>query len=198
METYEGIKFKTEFIGGACPVSEKLRRLNHWVYIFGELGLAPVHPEGAYGNHSFREEGNRFVITKTGMKPSEKLLASDYCLVEEDLQKGLFLVQADHEPSSESFLHSLIYRNFSDVQVIMHGHSLLLNRYAETLGIEETEKECAYGTRELAESALDVCERGASFFILKNHGFVATGVDVETTAALVLRHYQQLLDKLTV
>ena len=162
----------------------------------GELGLAPVHPEGAYGNHSYRLDKESFIITRTGMTPCADMDDGDYCQVKYAENEDSFLVKGQHEPSSESFLHFYIYDRFPETNVIMHGHSSLLNGFAERLNIKETAEELPYGTRELAHSALQVLSAENSFIILKNHGFVAVGGDIGTTGKMVLHHYGRLVEML--
>jgi len=194
MEKYRGIKFTTQNTGNYFEVDEQLTRVNKWVHTFGELGLAPVHPEGAYGNHSYRVKENQFVITRTGMIPREPLVESDYCLVCYNENRGVFTTKGLHQPSSECFLHHHIYSSFPQVKVILHGHSSLLNKYAAQLNISETGKEYPYGTTELAHAAVDLLKTSnTNFFILKNHGFVCLGDDIDSAAALVLDYYSRLL-----
>jgi len=69
----------------------------------------------------------------------------------------------------------------------------LLNNYGGELRIPVTPSEHPYGTVELAQSAVGMVEQSADFFILKNHGFVAVGVDVDATAAKVLDQYRNLI-----
>ena len=47
------------------------------------------------------------------------------------------------------------------------------------LNIPVTKEFHAYGTPELAQSALDIVDHINSFFILKDHGFVALGKDID-------------------
>ncbi len=196
MEKYEGIKFKTKKLAHHFTPDTRLSELNYWISVFADLGLAPLHPEGAYGNHSYRLTEDFFVITRTGMIPSTHLNEADYCLVSYDKDTRSFLVKGQHEPSSESYLHSLIYTTFPKVKVVMHGHSTLLNMHADKLGIEVTVQEFPYGTMELAQSALLLCRSNNSFFIMKNHGFIATGTEINSTATMVLRNYIRTLELL--
>ena len=135
MEQYEGIKFNTRRTAETFTYDNRLKELHAWVHILGELGLAPVHAEGAYGNHSYRCSQAAFIITRTGMKPVQVMRAEDYCMISyaEDIDE--FLVKGKHDPSSESFLHYAIYDRFPQVQAIMHGHSSLMNKFAGKLGI---------------------------------------------------------------
>lgn len=197
MENYRGIKFSCQRIAEDFDLDARLMDLDRWVYILAELGLAPVHAEGAYGNHSLRVEGESFVITKTGMIPKGKMDEQNYCLVQSyDEQLGRFVVRGASEPSSESFLHLYIYRAFPLAKTIMHGHSMLMNEYADALDIPVTDTKFPYGTVELARSALEILSNETPFIILKDHGFVAMGPDIKTTGNLVLIQYARLLDLL--
>jgi len=197
MENYQGIKFGCNKTGESFKPDGRLDELDKWVWFLAELGLAPVHAEGAYGNHSFRLRQDSFVITRTGMTPRSQTCVDDYCLVEGfDKPNGTFSVRGKHEPSSESVLHLFIYRAFPWVATVMHGHSNLLNRYAQVLGIPVTSEKLPYGTLELADSAVEVIGEPTPFIILRDHGFVAMGHDIDTTGKLVLAHFAALIDLL--
>lgn len=196
MESYEGIKFEIRRLAESFTFDDRLERLNEWIFIFGELGLAPVHPEGAFGNHSYRLDGDSFIITRTGMVPKKNFVPDDFCLVRYDEKSDVFLVEGSFEPSSESFLHYLIYSRFSGVNVIMHGHCQLLNTFAGQLGLAVSAREFPYGTKELAESAAVLMKTEESMIMMKNHGFVTTGIDIDSTARRVLTYYGRLIDLL--
>ena len=196
MEHYSGVKFELRREAEYFAVDERLSVLNRWAFILGELGLAPVHAKGAYGNHSYRMDGNSFVITRSGMIPCAEMLPENYCLVDYCKKDKLFRVKGCNTPSSECFLHDAIYRHFPRIGAIMHGHAALLNTHAETLNISVTSQEFPYGTKELAQSAIKLQKADPSFFIMKNHGFVASGEDISGAASLVLHHFKGLVELL--
>lgn len=193
MERYEGVKFKNICLGESFEYDLRLEKLHYWVNLQAELGLAPVHSEGAYGNHSFRMVHDTFVITRTGMIPNEKFSQSDYCRVTYESIEQTFTYHGASKPSSECFLHSYIYKSFPSIQVVMHGHSLPLNRYAQDLGLPVTHKKYPYGTEELAQSAIEIMSDDVDFFILKDHGFVAVGPDIDVVGKQVLATYGKLI-----
>lgn len=198
METYQGVKFNYRQIAQSCPDHPLLDRLNYWVFLFSQLGLAPVHSTGAYGNQSFRSDDNSFVITKSSMLPERNLNRDNYTLVKTyNPDTSEFLIEGAYPPSSESFLHHYIYQADDEVRAILHGHSDLINVYAKELGIAVTDKFYDYGTQELAASALATMREGHRFFILKNHGFVALGANLDEAGKLTLAHYINLLSSLT-
>lgn len=195
METYQGVKFNHTRLKQRFDFDHRLTELNQVAHLFSQLGLTPVHPEGAYGNQSYRASENSFIITKSGMVPSENVDVCNYCeIVEYDDSTTTFLTNGTSIPSSESFLHNKIYTSLPHVGVILHGHSLLLNDHARELDIPVTERFYDYGTQELAQSALLLAREGILFFILKNHGFVALGETIKGTGRLVLDYYGQLIN----
>ncbi len=193
-ENYIGVKYQFERIEESYPPDKRLPELNYWAYLFSELGLAPAHPKGAYGNHSMRCQGNSFIITKTGMKPAREVNTSSYCLVSGFPAKNSTLpFRGKFPPSSEALLHFQIYKNLKQVNAILHGHSNLLLEKARELNIPTTEHFYEYGTPELAESALKMAMEGYSFFILKKHGFVATGASLQAAGKESLEQYRRLI-----
>jgi ribulose-5-phosphate 4-epimerase/fuculose-1-phosphate aldolase len=199
MEIYTGVKFKCLKHDSTFAFDERLSRLNTWAFILAGLGLTPVHPGGAYGNQSYRLGGTSIIITKSGMIPEMDLVPENYVLIEGlDKQGGTFHIRGVSDPSSESMLHYSIYREFSEVGAIMHGHSRLLEQYATELAIPVTTTFQPYGTSALAESAVMLLRSGTGFILLKDHGFVSTGKDIEATGNLVLDYCAQLIALLKV
>ncbi|WP_163339322.1 class II aldolase/adducin family protein [Desulfopila sp. IMCC35008] len=198
METYQGVKFAYRQVSQSCPDHPFLNRLNYWVFLFSQLGLAPVHSTGAYGNQSFRTVNDSFIITKSSMVPEKELNRENYTLVEGYTpDTGIFLTKGASPPSSECFLHHYIYQEDTSIQAIFHGHCDLLSQHAQELGIAVTDKFYDYGTKELAESARLTMSEGNKFFILKDHGFVALGPNLDDAGKLTLTHYMKLISTLS-
>lgn len=194
METYQGVKFNYTALSHSCPIHPLLDRLNTWVTLFSDLGLAPVHPSGAYGNQSIRTSGDSFIITRSGLLPERELNTASYTMVESyDDVDSTFMIHGQSPPSSESFLHARLYREDETVNSILHGHSPLINSYADRLNIPVTDRFCDYGTIELAESALEIMNVDTRFFILRDHGFVALGETVDEAGKLTLDYYSRIL-----
>jgi ribulose-5-phosphate 4-epimerase/fuculose-1-phosphate aldolase len=194
MEIYTGVKFKYQKCGGTFAFDERLAQLNTWAFVLAGLGLTPVYQGGAYGNQSYRSGKNSLIITKSGMIPETNLMPENYVLIERfDKKSGIFHTQGMSAPSSESILHFSIYKKFPDVGAIMHGHSKLLEQYATDLAIPVTATFQPYGTSDLAESAVALLQSGTDFILLKDHGFVATGKDIDATGNLVLDYCAALI-----
>jgi ribulose-5-phosphate 4-epimerase/fuculose-1-phosphate aldolase len=193
MEIYTGVKFKCLQSGSTFPYGLRLAQLNAWAFILAGLGLTPVHPGGAYGNQSYRLDDTSLIITASGMTPEKDLVPENYVLIEGLDEQGGLHTKGVRKPSSESLLHYSIYREFPDAGAIMHGHSRLLEQYATNLAIPVTTTFQPYGTSALAESAVDLLREGTGFILLKDHGFVATGKDIDTTGKVVLDYYERLI-----
>ncbi len=194
MENYQGVKFFYRQTQDNFSYDHRLPLLNHWAYLFSQLGLAPVHPEGAYGNLSYRTGKTSFVISKSGMVPSEKLQSADFChVVGFDAAATTFLAEGTATPSSETFLHNSLYQSLPGINAILHGHCSLLSFHAATLNIPVTAKFCDYGTPELAESALTLIDQTTRFFILRDHGFVAMGENIDQAGKLTLDYFSLLI-----
>jgi ribulose-5-phosphate 4-epimerase/fuculose-1-phosphate aldolase len=195
MERYQGVKFghrrTADFFDGD---HSQLTTLNRWAYLFSELGLAPVHGDGAYGNQSYRTGPSSFVITRSGMIPAQELDLDNFCqVVGFEEATRTFDYRGKAIPSSESLLHKALYQSQPQINAILHGHSALFNRYAERLNIPVTASFEPYGTPELAESALALMDGVTRFFLLKDHGFVALGENIEQAGQLTLASFATLI-----
>lgn len=197
MEKYLGVKFKHKKVNPGFSYDSRLAKLNQWAYLLSELGLAPVHTAGAYGNHSYRVDHSSFVITKSGMQPAEKLQTENFCrIVNFEELTTTFEFEGTAAPSSESFLHRELYQALPEVNAILHGHCSLFNIHASALQLPTTTEFCEYGTMELAESALKLVTQSTRFFILRDHGFVALGEDIARAGKLTLTYFARLIELL--
>lgn len=195
MEVYEGVKFHCHCEGRAFEFDKSLVELHRWSYLLSELGLTPLHPQGASGNLSCRRLGESFYVTKSGMIPEKVFSVSGYTLVQDyDEVTETLVFRGESSPSSESVMHSLIYRQFPEVKAVMHGHSGLFLQFSEILGIPVTKEYCEYGTRELALSILEILSETQRFALLRDHGFVAIGDSMDLAGGLVLEKYSELLE----
>jgi len=191
-EAYSGVKFETVFIEKASPQNPLLEELKKWCSIFHEKGLAPPYPGGSYGNLSFRTKDNSFIITGTCIGLKNTL--DDSCFTEVvlcDLQKKVISLKGMREPSSESFMHYLIYSNRPDVHAVFHGHNALITQHAAALGIPETLEKTSYGTVDLAESVLKILDKH-SFIVIKDHGFVSMAGSLQQAGNEALRWLEKV------
>lgn len=158
---------------------------------------------GMAGNISCRFKNNDFdviAITPTGTFLND-LKGEDIVLIDVDnniLTKG--------KPSSESLMHSYIYKNRKDINGIVHTHSPYATGFAfsdkkirrlEGFGKIKTPylKEIPYekpGTKLLAEKTSEILEKD-DCAILKDHGVISTGKSLKD--AFTLAEYVEEIAK---
>jgi len=61
--------------------------------------------------------------------------------------------------------------------------------------VEESKREEPYGTIELARMAIETFQRAERIIVLKNHGYIAIGPDLDRTCGLVVETHLMLLEK---
>ncbi len=192
-EEYVGRKFKTEFIGESFELEEGIsKEFLETCKILDLKGLAP----GATGNVSLRVEGG--MVIKAGGKPLGRLTRKDIILVVEyDQKTNTARVKGKFEPSSETPVHYLVYKNFPEVNAIVHAHDPLVlknSELVEKLKIKTTAREIPYGTLELAREVIGRLKESGYVFI-KNHGSIAIGKDLKDAMDLMLQIHRKFEDE---
>lgn len=151
-----------------------------------------------WGNVSARDRDTGLVvITPSGMR-YDTLNPEDICLVDLDGN----VMEGRYKPSSETPLHTLIYRERPDIWAIVHTHSIFATVMAVlkreippviaelALGVGGNVPVAGFappGSQELARLALVGLGQGNAV-LLQNHGVVAVGPTLErafTIAAIV-------------
>jgi L-ribulose-5-phosphate 4-epimerase len=161
------------------------------------------------GNKSARTADGNVAITPKGIKYA-KMTAGDISIV--DLDGNLI---DGPPPSSETPMHTSIYRNLPDVGSICHTHSTYAITFA-MLGVEIPPANLELvacgapipvapwacpGTPQAGEVTVDLFRNRTSLkvILLRNHGLVAIGSDLEDTfdmafnAEIGLQAYHQAL-----
>jgi L-fuculose-phosphate aldolase len=141
---------------------------------------------GTFGNISCRL-GKRILITPSGLD-YEAMHPEDLVL----LTLAGDIVEGDRVPSSERRLHVAIYARLPEVRAVVHTHSPWAVTAAETrselpagdstilLGPVPVAPYQPPGTQELADQAAQLLvDRGANAVILRDHGVVGTGLDLD-------------------
>lgn len=178
-------------------VSKEIVKVSNYLY---EKGLVP----GKSGNISckFSENG----VAKVAITPSGVSLKSvtpeEIVIVDMDGNK-IEDAETDHDkmlvrkPSSEVFMHLNIYKSRNDVKSVVHTHSPIATGFAfagkeikrlEGFGPIENPvipfvEYAAPGTMQLAENVANGLEK-EDIVILKNHGVVACGKNLDEAALL--------------
>ena len=183
-ENYTGAKFSTIFRRGDAKYDDTADELLRWCHKFAAYELAPASGDGFAGNLSARI-GNDFLITATGANLAEAT-GDQLALVHDvDLLYTLVVASGITKPSSETFMHSEIYRARPDVKAIFHGHSQWMLDHTAKMGWPETPAELPYGTTRLATSVAETLQ-SANFMVIRNHGFIAVGPTMAVAGDLTL------------
>lgn len=187
-EIYVGVKFRVEYWERKIPQHKHLNELKHWCNVFAEKKLAPVNGTSSNGNLSFRtkENADEFIITGTQVVLEGELQDEHFVEVKKcEIAENLAYISGTRNPSSETILHYAIYEKRKDVNAIFHGHMPEILRNVNWLQLIETRKEEPYGSIALMQSAIDVLGNH-NFFILKNHGFVSLGRNMQEAGDLAI------------
>ncbi len=175
--------FSTRLIAKGVYDGPQMHRLIRWCTAFERSGLSPSYSLGTYGNLSFRlmKGLDAFVITSTKLPAKTDLTSADFVVVHscDIAAKEVNVFSMMKEPSSETMLHYMIYNQRPDVNAVFHGHDDSLTKNYGHLGLRCTPAELPFGTPELAQAAIDALGKDY-FVILRNHGFVSCGVDMNS------------------
>ncbi len=143
---------------------------------------------GTWGNVSARCNDDLMVITPSGVK-YDSLTMEDIVIV--DSTYGV--IEGSLKPSSEAPMHMGIYQKRSDVNAIVHVHSIyatafavarknipvILEETAQVIGHEVPVADYALcGTYALAETVVKALGEEKKAVLLANHGLVAVGASM--------------------
>jgi hypothetical protein len=178
-EPQEGVtKFALRFTRAAPLDFASLRALNAWRTLLHRLGLIGRDPARyggvGFGNVSQRLAGTpgSFAISGTQTGELAVLDARHYARIDHcDIARNSVEARGPIEPSSESLTHAMLYRLSADIHYVFHGHSPLIWRHAQALGIPVTRPEVAYGTPAMAGEIERLYRAGG----LAGRGIVAMG-----------------------
>ena len=179
-EEYAGRKFDTFFaVPSPCECTDKIIESGRKL---GDAGLV----SGNGGNVSARCRIG-MAITAGGSRldallPEDIIQVTDY-----DPSRGIVFASGAKEPSSESPMHFLVYRQFPEIGAVIHIHHDPTVKGAEAHPgkFNVTEKFAPYGTLQLALEVLKALRKG-HFVVLRKHGVLAAGKDLDNTLQLLL------------
>lgn len=151
-----------------------------------------VRDTGTGGNVSSRDPDTGLVVVTPSQVRYDTITAEDMVVM--DLEGEVVESKSGRVPTSEAPTHLLIYREFSDVNAVIHTHSPYANVLASLYSnIPAAHTEFAYfigdkipvtewvtpGTDAMAESVVEKLEE-ASATVLRNHGPVVVAEDLNT------------------
>lgn len=182
MDGYVGVKFKTLLLNSEIGfnIEDVFACFQKNCRLLKRHGMTPQNA----GNISVRHNKG-FIITTSGSNlgslQRDEIVYVRKCVIED----GIVEYMGPNLPSSETFMHSMIFQCKPAVQAIVHVHDPeTMNR--ATMQLEATEKEVPYGTLALARMACDTFLKSDNIIVLKNHGYVAVGEDLNVAVDLVI------------
>ena len=184
-ERYEGRKFRTEFLSHELPEDSRMAEAMDWGARFYKIGLMPPAPGGGHaGNVSFRNHKG-FIITAGGVHKGGLTPKNFVQILSCNPDTRKVDAEGELEPSSETFMHHLVYSDRPDINAIIHVHDHLVEKHAGELKIPSTKTVHPYGTLELAqEVARSVGKK--KFIVIKGHGVLSMGKSLWEAARLIL------------
>jgi len=190
LDGYIGIKFEAICVDKKLPAAGE-----EYKNSFKENGLRLLQYNMAPangGNMSARFEKG-FLITASGCNLG-CVEDDEITYVEEfSLENKWVKYRGCCPPSSESFLHGLLYNEKADIQSVIHAHDDIATSMKLSGILDETGREEPYGTVELAQICLETFKKGKDIIVLKNHGYVAIGPSLTQTTDTIINMHHHLL-----
>ena len=148
------------------------------------------------GNISVRlpDKPELFLITPSGIR-KDQLKPEDIVIININGE----LVEGGHKPSIESFLHLGIYKERSDVNAVIHAHTIyssafavarmdippIIEEYTVIIGGPVKVADFApAGTKDLAKNIVNALEKRKAVLVA-NHGIVACGRDIDDAVTVI-------------
>jgi L-fuculose-phosphate aldolase len=190
LDGYMGIKFNAR-----CTEEKLPHPCEEFISSFKENGKRLLHYHMAPANG-----GNMSAVFQTGF-----LITASACnlgCIEDDeivyveefsIENKRVKYRGSRPPSSETFLHGLLYREKKNIQAVIHAHDEIATSMNLSGLIRETEREEPYGTVELAGLCLETFRKGSDIIVLKNHGYVAVGSSLTRAADIIINMHHHLL-----
>ena len=190
LDGYIGIKFQAECISSKLPFKcmKCISSFKENGKILYDNDMAPANG----GNMSLRYEKG-FLITASEcnlghIEDNEIIYVEEYSIKDKVVKyRGKKL------PSSETFLHGLLYNYKRDILSILHAHDKVATSMDLTGIIHETEREEPYGTVELANLCLETFRKESDIIVLKNHGYVAAGSSLSNVTDVIVKMHEYLI-----
>lgn len=192
MDGYVGIKFRAIQLSVNMPLSVRslFPLFKQSAQLLKQHRMTPKNG----GNMSLKKVDG-IVITSSGSNlgrlDEDEIVYVQKCSVEDRTVE----YDGPNVPSSETFLHYLIYQLRPDIGAIIHAHDPATSILAPE-SVKETAREEPYGTLALARIACDTFSRNENIIVLKNHGYVAIGQNLEGATSLIISTHLNLLKEI--
>jgi len=191
------IKYRCHWQQTETIAEADITELNPWRDRLYQLGLIGEYNNGiGFGNLSIRLSNSRqMIISGTQTGGISNLTAQQYTkVVDYDWQQNYVTCQGLIKASSETLTHAAIYQALPSVNAVVHVHHQLL--WEQLLGrIPTTKPQCAYGTPEMAEEIIRLCQQPATqqqkIIAMSGHesGILTFGSDLNQASETLLNYF---------
>lgn len=190
LDGYVGVKFQAACVDEKLPAACK-----DYISSFIENGkrLLDYNMAPANGGNMSTRWDKGFLITASGcnlgcVEDNEVIYVEDY-----SIENKMVKYRGRCAPSSETFLHGLLYRENKDIFSVVHAHDEVATSMNLADVLDETEREEPYGTVELAMLCLKTFIKGNDIIVLKNHGYVAGGASLDRVTGIIIDMHNRLI-----
>jgi ribulose-5-phosphate 4-epimerase/fuculose-1-phosphate aldolase len=193
-------KYQCYWINKSSISSEEIKELNYWRNKLYQLNLIGKYDNGiGFGNISIRySQPNHFIISGTQTGGISLLTEQHYTKVTAfDWQKNCVTCVGLIAASSETLTHGVVYLANPQVNAVIHiHHPQLWQQLIDRL--PTTNKNCAYGTPEMAKEMLKLCQakevKQQKIIIMGGHeeGIITFGSSLNEAGNILLNYYYQL------
>ena len=194
LDGYVGIKFEAICEDSSLPeeIASLFEDFKHNTLRLKEYNMTPKNG----GNVSCRVPGGLVISSSgsnLGLLESQEIIYVTKCSLEE---KKVWY-KGPITPSSETFMHYLIFEEYPEAKAVIHAHDEVATADNRISGeLRETLREEPYGTIELAELAIDTFRDGSKIILLKNHGYVSMGASLTEATDIVVDMHKKLMEKI--
>ena len=191
------IKYQCFWQEKSAIAESEIIELNQWRNQLYQLGLIGEYDNGiGFGNLSLRIPNSEQLIisgTQTGGIPH--LRAKHYTkVIDYNWKENYVSCQGLTKASSETLTHAAIYQALPQVNAVVHiHHELLWSRSLDRF--PTTEPNCAYGTPEMAEEIIRLCQQPQTqkekIIVMSGHesGILTFGLDLDQAGEVLLKHF---------
>ncbi|MBS3167952.1 class II aldolase/adducin family protein [Candidatus Woesearchaeota archaeon] len=171
--------------------SNKLKVMKNLGRELSFLGLLPIVEESgnlrSSGNFSLRFKDG-FFITASGV--DKRNIDSDSIVFVPNIKNSIINIKSNKKPSRELFIHKSVYSTFSNINVVVHIHDLLVLKFGDKLRIPCTNN-CIIGASKKESEEILYLLKKSPIINIKNHGQVIIGRDVEEVLELIIKFNKQ-------